>query len=117
MTIRCDTIVGKAKSEYIPDDGVILDVTEFVISEGDTAYDILTEAARKYSIQMESVGGADMIYISGINYLYEFDFGDLSGWMYFVNGESPSVGCDTYTLSDGDNIEWIYTCDLGNDLK
>lgn len=117
MTIRCDTVVGKSDSEYIPDNGIILDVTEFAIDDDDTALDILTEAARKYSIQMENTGSEKMAYIAGINYLYEYEFGDLSGWMYYVNNESPSVGCDMYDLSDGDHIEWLYTCELGNDLK
>lgn len=117
LTIRCDTIVGKSDSEYIPADGIILDKTEFSIAEGDSVYDILTEAAQKYHIQMENAGRWSMAYISGINYLYEFDFGDLSGWIYHVNGSSPSVGCGEYILSDGDEIEWLYTCDLGNDLK
>lgn len=121
MTIRCDTIVGKKESEYIPSDGVILPLTEFQIEDGDTVFDILVEAARTYSIQMENEGSAagahGMVYISGIHYLYEFDFGDLSGWVYRVNGVSPSVGCGDYTLSDGDRIEWLYTCDLGNDVK
>ncbi|MGM9626294.1 MAG: DUF4430 domain-containing protein [Eubacteriales bacterium] len=52
-----------------------------------------------------------------MQYLYEFDFGDLSGWIYKVNGETPSVGCGDYVLSDGDEIAWLYTCDLGNDLN
>ena len=58
-----------------------------------------------------------MVYISGINYLYELDFGDMSGWIYHVNDDEPLVGCGEYKLSDGDNIEWLYTCDLGKDLK
>lgn len=117
LTIRCDTIVGKSDSEYIPSDGIILETTEFAIEENDSVYDILTEAAQKYNIQMENTGAEGMVYISGINYLYEFAFGDLSGWMYYVNGEEPSVGCDEYILSDGDTIEWLYTCELGKDLK
>ncbi len=117
LTIRCDTIVGKSDSEYIPADGIILDVTEFAIAEGDSVFDILTEAAQRYHIQMENSGRWNMVYISGINYLYEFDFGDLSGWIYYVNGVAPSVGCGEYILSDGDEIEWLYTCDLGNDLN
>jgi hypothetical protein len=28
-----------------------------------------------------------------------------------------SVGCSEYKLSDGDIIEWIYTLELGRDLK
>ncbi len=117
MTIRCDTIVGKSDSEYIPLDGVILAVTEFDIAEGETAYDILVEAARKYNIQMENEGSSEMAYIAGLNYLYEFDFGDLSGWVYRVNGEAPSVGCGEYNLKDGDIIEWHYTCNSGKDIK
>ena len=117
LSIRCDTIVGKKDSEYIPKDGIILDTTEFDIQNGDTVYDILVEAAKKYGIQMENSGSAGMVYISGINYLYEFDFGDLSGWMYFVNDKEPSVGCDAYELKSGDKIEWLYTCELGDDLK
>lgn len=117
LTIRCDTVIGKSDSEYIPEDGIVLETTEFVIDEDDTVYDILTEAAKKYSIHVENTGTNGMVYIAGINYLYEFDFGDLSGWMYFVNGEEASVGCEEYVLSDGDTIEWCYSCELGNDLK
>ncbi len=117
MTIRCDTIVGKSDSEYIPDDGIILAVTEFDIAEGETAYDILVEAAQKYNIQMENKGSAEMAYIAGLNYLYAFDFGDLSGWVYHVNGVQVSQGCGEYKLKDGDVIEWHYTCNLGKDIK
>lgn len=117
MTIRCDTLLGRAQSEHVPADGVILPETAFDIEAGETVYDMLVEAARVYKIQMESEGAGGMVYVSGIGYLYEFDYGDLSGWMYRVNGETPSVGCAEYALSDGDQVEWLYTCDLGNDLE
>lgn len=117
LTIRCDTVVGKSDSEYIPSDGVILESTEFEIEEGDTVYDILTLAARKYRIQLEYSGNSDLVYITGINYLYELDYGDLSGWVYHVNDTATSVGCGEYTLSDGDKIEWHYSCELGNDIN
>ena len=55
-------------------------------------------------------------YIEGINNLYEFDCGELSGWMYSVNGWYPNYGCSRYQVQDGDVIEWHYTCDLGEDL-
>ncbi|MEE1357735.1 MAG: DUF4430 domain-containing protein [Clostridia bacterium] len=117
LSIRCDTVVGKSDSEYIPADGVILKTSEFDIDSDDTVYDIMTEAVRKYGLHMESSGTDGMIYICGINYLYEFDYGDLSGWTYHINGKEMSVGCDSYILSDGDEIEWQYTCELGQDLK
>lgn len=117
LTIRCDTIKDETDSKYIPKDGVILEEMEYAIEEGDTVYDILVEATKRNKIHMENSGTGGMVYIAGINYLYEFDYGDLSGWMYFVNGEEGSVGCDSYTLSDGDEIQWLYTRNLGDDLK
>jgi hypothetical protein len=120
MTIRCDTIADKSDSEFVPDDGIILDVTEFEIEEGDTVFDILNEAAQTYSIHVENTGSAanahGMVYIAAINHIYEFEYGDLSGWVYHVNGISPSRGCGDYVLSDGDRIEWLYTCEIGHDL-
>ena len=120
MEIRCDTIAGKSDSEHIPADGVILPPTAFDIEAGDTVFDILTEAAQTYGIQVENKGSAGsshgMVYIAGINYIYEFDHGDLSGWVYHVNGITPSRNCGEYELSDGDRVEWLYTCEIGHDL-
>ena len=58
----------------------------------------------------------DSAYIMGINNIYEFDAGELSGWTYKVNGWYPNYGCSRYQLQPGDEIEWHYTCDLGRDL-
>ena len=120
LEIRCDTIAGKSDDEHIPADGTILKKTDFDIEDGETVFDVLTEAARVYNIQVENKGSAGsahgLSYIAGINYIYEFDFGNLSGWVYHVNGITPSRGCGEYVLSDGDEIEWLYTCDLGHDL-
>ena len=55
-------------------------------------------------------------YIEGIGNLYEFDVGELSGWMYSVNGWFPNYGCSRYQLQNGDVICWVYTCDLGKDV-
>lgn len=111
LEIRCDTVAGK--EDFIPENGVILAETEYDFEAGETVYDILVEACRANNIQTEFSGG----YISGMNYIYEFDYGELSGWMYFVNGEEASVGCNSYILSDGDRIQWIYSLEMGNDLK
>ncbi|MBQ9957343.1 MAG: DUF4430 domain-containing protein [Ruminococcus sp.] len=116
MTIRCDTIAD-IDEEYIPENGIILSECVFEIDSDDTAYDILTEASRTYSIHLESSGADGMKYINGINHIYELQYGDLSGWMYFVNGKEMSEGCDGYTVRDGDNIEWHYTLEMGKDLK
>ena len=121
ISIRCDTVLGKSESSHIPKDGIILDTTELEITENQTVYVLLTDAAKAYNIQVENSGvngqNSSMAYIRGINYIYEFDFGELSGWMYKVNGQTPSVGCGEYVLSPGDKVEWLYTCDLGKDIE
>lgn len=117
IEIRCDTIVDKDDKDYIPKDGVILKVDQWEIEENETIYDILIQVAKKYKIPVEKEGINKSVYISGINYIYEFQYGDLSGWMCYVNGESISISCGEYIIHPNDHIEWLYTCDIGNDLK
>lgn len=128
ISIRCDTILDNyddldanlQSEEFVPPDGIILSETEYVLRPGDTVFDILDRAVRYNRIQMEYQGANKnnfgSVYIQGINYLYEFSCGTLSGWMYMVNGEFPDYGCSKYELKDGDVIEWVYTCDLGRDV-
>lgn len=116
LSIRCDVIKDQ-DSPYIPKNGVILETTTFEIEDGDTVYDILAEATRSHKIHMETKGVDELVYVEGIAYLYELQFGDLSGWIYSVNGKTASVGCGTHTLSDGDIIEWHYTLNLGKDIS
>ncbi|MBQ6412061.1 MAG: DUF4430 domain-containing protein [Ruminococcus sp.] len=118
LSIRCDTIKDREKvNRLIPDDGIILDTTTFTAAEGDTVYDVLMQAIRAEHIPLDNRGAKGAAYIAGINALYEFDYGELSGWMYRVNGEFPDVGCESYHVSDGDKIEWLYTTDIGKDLS
>ncbi len=112
LSIRCDVLVGKTDSDYVPEDGTILAPTVFEIEEGDTVYSVLEEAVRTHHIHMEASGGSTLAYVEGIAYLYELQFGDLSGWSYSVNGKPASVGCGTYVLSPDDVIVWEYTLDL-----
>ena len=118
LSIRCDTIKDREKvNRLIPDDGIILDTTTFTAAEGDTVYDVLIQAIRAEHIPLDNRGAKGAAYIAGINALYEFDYGELSGWMYRVNGVFPDVGCESYHVSDGDKIEWLYTTDIGKDLS
>lgn len=128
LSIECGTILDNwddldpalRYEKYVPNDGIILEKTEYVLRPKDTVYNILDRAVRYNKIQMEFQGANEnsfgSVYIQGINFLYEFSCGPLSGWMYRVNGKFPNYGCSKYELKDGDVIEWIYTCDLGRDV-
>ena len=85
------------------------------MAEGESAFDQLLEATRMHRIQMEFDGTTAGTYVRGIGYLYEYAFGDLSGWMYKVNGVYADVGCSQYRLRDGDRVEWVYTKTLGKE--
>ncbi len=126
ITIDCSTVLNNwddlddalKQEKYVPADGKILARTEYVLRPGDTAFDILSRAARYNRIPLESVRSAafDSVYVQGINQLYEFSCGELSGWMYRVNGQFPSYGSSKHKLSDGDELEWVYSCDLCRDV-
>ena len=126
IEIRCDTIandLSKLKNPeirpYIPADGVILAKQKVEVYDGETVFDILKRVTRNNRIQLEfrnDKGYTGGVYIEGINHLYEFHGGDLSGWMYSVNGWFPNYGAAAYTVQEGDEILWCYTCDLGKDV-
>ena len=125
LEIRCDTLSSDmsklenpAIKDYIPADGVILAKTTYKGTTDNSVFDALNTLCRNNDIQLEFSYTPiyESYYIEGINYLYEFDCGSLSGWMYKVNGWFPNYGCSSYYLKDGDVIEWVYTCDLGKDV-
>ena len=111
LSIRCDTVAGE--KDYIPKDGIILEKYEVTINKGQTAYDQLISAVKKKSIHIDVAGGS---YVAGIANIYELDFGDLSGWMFRVNGEFSDVNSNEKVLSEGDFVEWLYTKNIGKDI-
>ena len=124
LSVRCDTILDNIdwldpdKVELVPEDGVIFPATEVTFYEGESVFNVLQREMRKAGIHMEfeDTPMYNSAYIEGINNLYEFDCGELSGWMYKVNGWFPNYGCSRYQLQAGDVVEWVYTCNLGIDV-
>ena len=124
FSIECSTILNNLnmldseKLEAVPSGGVILAKTTVTFYEGESVFDVLQRVCKEKGIHMESSWTPiyNSAYIEGIHNLYEFDCGELSGWMYRVNGWYPNYGCSRYQLKDGDVVEWRYTCDLGNDV-
>ena len=124
FSISCQTLSDapekcKAdKQELIPADGWILPEETVEFYEGESVFDVLLRETKTHKIHMEysQTPLYQAAYIEGIGNLYEFDAGELSGWMYSVNGWYPNYGCSQYTLKDGDVVAWVYTCDLGRDV-
>ena len=123
ITILCNTLVGNdaleaSKKPYVPGNGVILGKTAVKVEKGKSVFDVLNKICRDRNINVSSryTPMYGSYYVEGINHLFEFDGGPSSGWMYKVNGWFPNYGCSSYTVSEGDDIVWMYTCDLGKDV-
>lgn len=124
LSVSCLTILNNMKKlnaekvELVPKDGIIFKSQEVTFYEGESVFNVLQREMKKHKIHMEFVNTPiyNSAYIEGIHNLYEFDCGELSGWMYKVNGWFPNYGSSRYQLKQGDVIEWVYTCDLGRDV-
>ena len=124
LSVRCDTILNNIgwldseKVDIIPKDGVIFAERTVTFYEGESVFNLLLREMKRKKIHMEFENTPiyNSAYIEGIANLYEFDCGELSGWMYKVNDWFPNYGCSRYQLKAGDKVEWVYTCDLGNDV-
>ena len=118
ISIQCKSILKnmdklkEGKNRYVPSNGIILSTSSVEFKKGETAYDVTKRACAATGIQIEAsyapIYGS--YYVEGINHLYEFDCGEMSGWLYKVNGWAPNYGCSEYTLKNGDSIVWTYTC-------
>ncbi len=114
ISINCQTAVDYPN--FKRDNSEILENYQVYIDEDATVFDVLKTACKENKIQFEYEGSGNSVYINGIDYLYEFDCGDLSGWQYSVNNKFPGVGCNSCIVQTGDTIRWLYTCDLGEDI-
>ena len=120
VSVNISTIDGKAdiksiSEEYGADEGELFGNEEAEIREGDTAFSLLERELILKGILIE-YNKTNGIVITSIGNIGEGDFGELSGWKYKVNGEFTDVYCDEYVVEPGDVIEWVYTCDGGNDI-
>lgn len=124
ISINCSTIfdnmdkLDSAKKKFVPENGWILEETTVSFEKGESVHDVLKRVCMENEIHMESsyTPMYDSAYVEGIHQLYEFDCGNESGWNYKVNGVFPNYGSSKYEVSDGDEIAWVYTCNLGEDV-
>ncbi len=124
FSIECSSILNNLsdlvpeKLDVLPKNGVIFPAQTVTFYEGESVFDVLQRICRKNNIHMEASWTPiyNSAYVEGIHNLNEFDCGSGSGWMYRVNGWYPNYGCSRYQLSQGDTVEWRYTCDLGADI-
>ena len=118
ISISCASILehmdlcDKEKVELVPADGWLLKPVEVTFKQGQSVFDVLQQVCKDNKLHMEfsMTPIYNSAYIEGIGNLYEFDCGEVSGWMYKVNGTVPMISCGKYKMDSGDNLVFYYVC-------
>lgn len=98
VTVEIDATAGEGEST----------TADVELPEKATVYDALVATGVDVNASDSDYG----MYVQGIDGLAGGDFGDMSGWMFEVNGEMAEVGCSQYELSDGDVVTWTYVTEF-----
>ncbi len=116
VTVECKSVLknmdklADGHAPYVPSDGYFINSCTVTLDNGSSAYDAVQLACNKQGVHMTTVNSGYGKYVKGFNNIDEKDCGSQSGWLYFVNGSSPSKSCSKYKLSNGDNVVFSYTC-------
>ena len=89
--------------------------TKVTINNNTTVYDVFKKVLNDNSITWKESSKLGTVYIESLTRngvtLGEFDNGNLSGWMYTLNGTHPDLGVAQQFLEKGDRIVFHYTDD------
>lgn len=117
VMIECTDILrhmdelDKSAARHLPDDGVLLQSVQISVKNGASVYDAVEAACKKGGVAINAQKSIYGTYIAGFGGINEKCCGAGSGWLYFVNGESPSLACSAYKVKNGDKIEFRFACD------
>jgi len=98
-SIKCKMVIDESNI----DKGVVFEM-ESVYKEGVSAYDVLVDSG--VDIGVDSSSGT--VYVDSIAGLSASETGPNAGWLFYVNGEMPTVGASDYIVKDGDEIVWTF---------
>ena len=89
--------------------------TKVTINNNTTVYDVFKKVLNDNGITWKESSKLGTVYIESLTRngvtLGEFDNGNLSGWMYTLNGTHPDLGVAQQFLEKGDRIVFHYTDD------
>lgn len=118
LEVRCDELLEngeklpESKRSLVPEDAIIYSNSSAAFTQGESAFDLLRRELKTADVHMEFTSAplTGSVYIEGIGNLYEFDAGDLSGWMYSVDGEYLGVSSSEYILEPGTSLVFEFVC-------
>jgi len=110
-TVVTAPVIKNVTLSVTGDSRTILSTRTVTLNDGDTPYSILVRELGSSKV----LAKGSNLYVYSIDGLAEFDRGASSGWMYRVNGKSPTISAASYNLNNGDAVEWYYTIDYTKD--
>lgn len=107
------------------DSGKMTTVVSLSLPAGSTAMDALYALQSQKNFSISGTGSATgtagtvYTYISAMDGLGEKMCGSWSGWCFVstmpnATYEMPSVGAASYSLTEGEHITWVYTCNYSD---
>ena len=114
-----DSVHGNSGDKHTLADGNLekwIDGVTVTVGNNATVLDVITKAlGSKYSIENETGNYIQSITPKGGTPLGEFTNGNLSGWMYTLNGKHSDLGVAQQYLMNGDVIVFHYTDDYSRE--
>lgn len=105
MVINCEEAVEAGNETALTTAGSgIMYEDDMEFYDGATVLDALSSCG----LDLASKSSSEGVYIKSIGGLAEKEIGDLSRWVYYVNGEAETTTCDASVLKNGDIVEWKY---------
>ena len=114
-----DSVHGNSGDKHTLADGNLekwIDGVTVTVGNNATVLDVITKAlGSKYIIENETGNYIQSITPKGGTALGEFTNGNLSGWMYTLNGKHSDLGVAQQYLMNGDVIVFHYTDDYSRE--
>ena len=114
-----DSVHGNSGDKHTLADGNLekwIDGVTVTVGNNATVLDVITKAlGSKYSIENKTGNYIQSITPKGGTALGEFTNGNLSGWMYTLNGKHSDLGVAQQYLMNGDVIVFHYTDDYSRE--
>ena len=77
------------------------------VEKGVTVYEALVDTG----LDLKVSNSSGTAYVDGISGVVASEKDPNAGWLFTVNGETPSVGADAVVINDGDEVIWKFTSD------
>lgn len=112
VEISCAKAVGHSDLKagiQLPSDGTLLHRVTLQIGKKESAFFATKTACEQAKLYFGFTSSAYGNYVNALGPLSEKDCGSKSGWLYSINGITPSKSADQYKLAEGDIIRWEFT--------